>query len=152
VRSWARKNHGITDRAVSNSLTLGVYALCQGPDVEPVSRRRYRCSTPLKQDNWSGVTPITQLIAVYQEGERGLLPTLKRGTATNATLKEGASSYGHAAPARCAEARGEAVARGDKAPRRRVVCSRSWRSNACSTGVAGAGDVMVPRIATRKRR
>ena len=115
-------------------------------------RRRYRCSTPIKQDNLSGVTPITQLVAVYQEGERGLLPTLTRGTDTNATLQEGASSYGHAAPARCAEARGEAVAGGDKVPMRRVVCPRSRRSNAFSTGLAGAGDVMVPRIATRKRR
>ena len=35
-----------------------------------------------------------------EEGERGLLPTLKRGTDTNTTLKEGASSDGHAAPAR----------------------------------------------------
>jgi hypothetical protein len=70
-------------RAVRNRLTLCVDALCQGPDVEPVSRRRYRCSTPLKQDNLSGVTPITQLVAVYQEGERGLLPTLKRGTDTH---------------------------------------------------------------------
>ena len=34
------------------------------------------------------------------EVREGLLPTLKRGTDTNATLQEGASSYGHAAPAR----------------------------------------------------
>jgi hypothetical protein len=52
----------------------------------------------------------------------------------------------------CAEARGAAAARGDNAPMLRVVGPRSQRYNAVSTGVAGAGDVTVPRIATRERR
>src|SRR5215470_15668491 len=34
----------------------------------------------------------------------------------------------------------------------RVVCSRSRRYNAFSTGLASAGDVTCPRIATRERR
>ena len=88
-----------------------------------------------------------------QRGPPGSGPCwLKRGTDTNATLKEGASSYGRVVPARCAEARGSTAARGDKAPMLRVVCPRSRRYNAFSTGLASAGDVTFPRIAPRSRR
>ena len=62
------------------------------------------------------------------------------------------ASFREVAPSRCAEARGSAAARGDNAPMLRVVGPRSQRYNAVSPGVAGAGDVTVPRIATRERR
>lgn len=38
------------------------------------------------------------------------------------------------------------------APLFRVVCRRSRRYNAVSTGVAGVGDVTCPHIATKERR
>ena len=62
------------------------------------------------------------------------------------------ASFREVAPSRCAEARGSAAARGDNAPMLRVVGPRSQRYNAVSTGVAGVGEVTIPRIATRERR
>src|SRR2546427_11003205 len=77
-----------------------VPTLTPTPRHRPFPQRARAQRWPPCQRGPPGIRPCGLRVGdgpLADEGEGGLLPTLKRGTDTNATLQEGAASDGHAA-------------------------------------------------------